>query len=74
MKAVAPALAPGFSYDDLEAVSDGNAASDTFLTIAQGAAADERALRQALLAYCQGDTLAMVALHRALRRRARSLP
>ncbi len=72
MKAVAPALVPGFSYDDLEGISDGNAASDAFLAIAQGAAADETALRRALLAYCERGTLAMVELHRALRRRAGS--
>ncbi len=69
VKAVAPALAPGFSYDDLEGIGDGDAASDAFLTIARAAAGDETALRQALLAYCKRDTLAMVELHRALRRR-----
>jgi len=73
VKAVAPALAPGFSYDHLEGISDGNAASDAFLTIARGAADDETVLRQALLAYCRRDTLAMVELHRALRLRAELL-
>jgi predicted RecB family nuclease len=71
IKSVSPALCPGFSYDDLDGVADGAAASGAFLQLASGAltvlneAAD---LRTQLLAYCKRDTLAMVEVHKALLR------
>ncbi len=73
IKSVAPALCPGFGYDDLVGVADGGAASAAFLQLASGyltvpAAVDH--LRAALLAYCQRDTFAMVEVHRALTRLA----
>jgi len=71
IKSVAPALCPGFSYDDLAGVADGAAASSAFLKLACGALTvrkEEAALRTQLLAYCKRDTLAMVETHRALRR------
>ena len=66
IKSVAPALCPGFSYDDLEGIADGGAASAAFLQLASGhithpGEADQ--LRAALLAYCKRDTLAMVEVH-----------
>jgi hypothetical protein len=73
IKSVAPALCPGFSYDDLDGVADGGAASGAFLQLASGAltAPSEVAdLRTQLLAYCEHDTLAMVEVHRALARLA----
>jgi hypothetical protein len=69
IKSVAPVLCPGFSYDDLEGVADGGAASGAFLQLASGVlsvpseAAD---LRTQLLAYCKRDTLALIEVHRAL--------
>jgi hypothetical protein len=69
IKSVAPALCPGFGYDDLDSVADGAAASAAFVQLASGClAGPEEAgqLRAALLAYCQRDTLAMVEVHRAL--------
>ena len=75
IKAVAPALAPGFGYDDLGDIADGASASAAFLQLASGATTDSEEagqLRAALLAYCERDTLAMVAVHRALRRLASS--
>ncbi len=70
IKAVAPALSPGFSYDDLkQQIADGAAASEAFVQIASGAItdpADVTRLRQALLTYCARDTLAMIEVHRAL--------
>jgi predicted RecB family nuclease len=69
IKSVAPALCPGFGYDDLEDIADGAAASGAFLRLASGCITDpEEAdrLRAALLAYCRRDTLAMVEVHRAL--------
>jgi predicted RecB family nuclease len=62
IKSVAPALCPGFGYDDLEDIADGAAASAAFLQLASGCVTDPEGadwLRAALLAYCQRDTLAM---------------
>lgn len=70
IKAVAPGLAPGFGYDDLGDIADGNTAAATFLQLASGQADDPARLRSALLAYCERDTLAMVLVHRALERLA----
>jgi Domain of unknown function(DUF2779) len=69
LKSVAPALRPGFGYDDLDGVADGLAASSTFHLIASGAITvpdDLANLRAQLLAYCERDTLAMVETHQAL--------
>jgi Domain of unknown function(DUF2779) len=69
IKSVAPALCPGFSYDDLDGVADGAAASGAFLQLASGAltvSTEVTRLRTQLLAYCKRDTLAMVETHRAL--------
>jgi hypothetical protein len=71
IKSVAPALCPGFSYDDLDGIADGAAASDAFLRVASGAPTVPRGvadLRTQLLEYCKRDTLAMVEVHRALLR------
>jgi hypothetical protein len=73
IKSVAPALCPGFGYDDLEGVADGVAASAAFVQLASGSISKEveaERLRAALLAYCQRDTMAMVVVHRALVRLA----
>jgi hypothetical protein len=73
IKSVAPALCPGFGYDDLEGIADGVAASTAFLQLASGLLTipDEVGqLRSSLLAYCRRDTLAMVEVHRALLRLA----
>jgi hypothetical protein len=73
IKSVAPALWPGFGYDDLEGVADGVAASAAFLQLASGTISgrgEVEQLRTALLTYCQRDTMAMVEVHRALARLA----
>ena len=73
LKAVAPALAPGFGYDDLGDVAEGSAAADALLRLALGrvgSVEEENRLRAALLAYCERDTMALVALHRAMCERA----
>jgi hypothetical protein len=75
IKSVAPALCPGFGYDDLDGIADGMAAAGAFLQLASGVLAvpeEVDQLRGALLAYCQRDTLAMVEVHRALAKLARS--
>src|SRR5262249_3522653 len=71
LKAGAPALAPGFGCGDLEAIAGGGAAASAFLQMASGRlgdAGEAARLRRALLRYCERDTLALVELHRALRR------
>ena len=73
IKSVAPALCPGFAYDDLEGIADGATASAAFLQLASGyltVPKEVDQLRSELLAYCQRDTLAMVEVHRALTRLA----
>jgi Domain of unknown function(DUF2779) len=73
LKAVAPALCPDFSYDDLEGIADGAAASAAFLELASRHLTVPEEVdqsRAALLAYCQRDTLALVEVHRALARLA----
>jgi gamma-glutamylcyclotransferase (GGCT)/AIG2-like uncharacterized protein YtfP len=70
LKAVAPALVPGFAYDDLD-VGDGGAASIALAAlILRGEPADEEAraaLRQTLLAYCARDTLGTAGVLASLR-------
>lgn len=76
LKGVAPALAPELRYDDLPGVSDGAAASAALSRLARGAVAGPEAERQraALLAYCERDTLALMAVHRRLREIAAAGP
>ena len=65
LKQVAPVLAPEIAYDDLDGVSDGGEAATALVRLALGtveSADEEAALRRALLAYCQRDTLALVEL------------
>jgi len=69
IKTLAPALAPNFGYADLDEVAAGSTASAVFLRVARGELdpSEEQRLREALLAYCGRDTLALVEVHRALR-------
>lgn len=61
IKAVLPTIAPELAYDGL-AVANGGMAQDAFREILKPATPDDRrqTLRQALLDYCERDTLAMV--------------
>jgi len=73
IKTVAPALSPGFGYDDLDGIADGLAAAAAFSRLASGEISHREEidrLRAALLAYCHRDTLAMVEVHGALQRLA----
>ena len=70
IKTIAPALAPGFGYDDLQGIADGAAASTAFMQLASGSITlptEVAQLRAALLAYCRRDTLALVEVHRVLK-------
>ncbi len=68
IKAVAPALVPDFRWDDLGAISEGSAAAAAWPSLVRGTLGAEEAasLCEALLAYCERDTLALVEVHRAL--------
>jgi len=69
IKNVGPVLAPDITYDDLELVANGGDASALFAQLAAGnisGDANVKKLRQALLNYCERDTLAMVRVHEAL--------
>lgn len=68
IKTAAPALCPDVTYDDLQEIADGGAASTAFWSMASGrtdAETSER-LRRSLREYCHRDTWAMVRLHQAL--------
>ena len=67
LKSVLPALVPGKDYADLD-IRDGGAAARAFMAMrAPGVPTEERArIRNALLAYCEQDTKAMVEIVRAL--------
>jgi hypothetical protein len=60
LKAILPALAPGFGYADME-VSHGGEAGLAWDQMIRGdlAGEDRRRLQAALLAYCRQDTMAM---------------
>ena len=68
LKAVLPALVPDLTYEDLE-VREGSVASLHYAKMIEpGVSEAERAeLRQALLAYCERDTMAMARVLEALR-------
>ena len=67
LKSVLPVLVPGLSYADLE-ISDGMAASMFYprMTAADTPGPEKAEIRDALLAYCQRDTEAMVRVYDAL--------
>ncbi len=65
IKAVLPAIAPDFTYENLE-IQDGGSASSLFhQSIENGNFTDEN-LRENLLKYCERDTLAMVIIYQFL--------
>ncbi len=69
LKAVAPALVPGFGYGDLDGIHDG---ADATVQLGRLCARDydgatEASVRAALRAYCARDTEALVRVHAALR-------
>ncbi len=68
MKAVAPALAPEVTYDDLDVADGGAAAAAYYRFVADRTQPSETrdGLRQSLLDYCQRDTLALARVHQWL--------
>jgi predicted RecB family nuclease len=73
IKATLPAVLPSLGYGDLE-IQEGGMASLQFYKMIFEATdpAEKERIRQALLKYCERDTLAMVELRRALLRKART--
>jgi len=66
IKCVLPAIAPEFSYKDLE-ISNGGLASNTFLSmILNKFEGDEATTRLNLIAYCERDTEGMVIIWKHL--------
>lgn len=65
IKSVLPAIAPEFSYKELE-ISDGGLASNTFLALIEGNIEFTPAIKNNLLKYCERDTEGMVVLWREL--------
>ncbi len=77
IKSVLPTIAPELDYQNLEEIREGGAASAAYLELIAGETAAEhrQTLRQALLQYCERDTLAMLEVARFLqhgKRRKRS--
>jgi predicted RecB family nuclease len=69
LKSVAPALAPGISYDGLEVAGGGEASQMLYDLLLRGDGlkeAQKRRMRRELLRYCRMDTEALVGVHRAL--------
>ncbi|MGJ4733689.1 DUF2779 domain-containing protein [Leptospira levettii] len=66
IKSVLPALAPEFSYNDLE-ISNGGDASNTFIAMMEGSLNGKvDSKRKDLLKYCERDTLGMVIIWQKL--------
>ena len=66
IKSVLPAIAPEFSYSDLE-IGNGGLASNTFLAMIQNTfEGDQPLTTKNLLAYCERDTEGMVIIYRHL--------
>jgi hypothetical protein len=68
IKSVAPALCPDITYDYLDEIAGGAAASTAFWQMASGRVDEKTSarLRRSLLAYCHRDTWALVRMHQAL--------
>lgn len=71
IKSVLPAMVPSLAYDDLAIKEGGHAASQYYRMVFVETDWVERAsIEEALLRYCERDTLAMVELRRALQEKA----
>ncbi|MBM4127390.1 MAG: DUF2779 domain-containing protein [Nitrospira sp.] len=74
MKSVLPALVPSLAYDDLRIREGGQAAAEYYRMVFLEMDWIKRAeIRDALLRYCERDTLAMVELRRVLGEKAGGL-
>nr|MBI3614218.1 DUF2779 domain-containing protein [Nitrospirota bacterium] len=71
IKSVLPALVPALSYEDLE-IREGGTAARAYqqMVFEETDWVEKERLREALLQYCERDTLAMLAVRKALAARA----
>ena len=73
LKEVLPALVPSLRYDDLSIKEGGHAASEYYkMVFVETDWIEQARIHDALLAYCERDTLAMVELRRVLGEKAAS--
>jgi CRISPR/Cas system-associated exonuclease Cas4 (RecB family) len=71
MKSVLPAVVPSLAYDDLRIREGGQAAAEYYrMVFVETDWIERAAIREALLRYCERDTLALVELRRVLREKA----
>ncbi|OGW50555.1 MAG: hypothetical protein A2V62_05670 [Nitrospirae bacterium RBG_19FT_COMBO_58_9] len=71
IKSVLPAMVPSLAYDDLAIKEGGHAASQYYrMVFVETDWIERAAIEEALLRYCERDTLAMVELRRALKGKA----
>ena len=71
IKSVLPAVLPSLGYDDLAIQEGGQAAAEYYrMVFVETDWVERDSIREALLRYCERDTLAMVELRRALREKA----
>jgi predicted RecB family nuclease len=71
IKAVLPAVAPSLAYDDLRIQAGGQAAAEYYrMVFVETDWIERAAIREALLRYCERDTLALVELRKVLRGKA----
>lgn len=68
IKSVLPAIAPHFTYGNLE-IQDGGSASSMFHQSIESGKFIDANLRKNLLKYCERDTLAMVIIYQFLKKR-----
>ena len=71
IKSVLPAVVPSLGYGDLTIQEGGQAAAEYYrMVFLESDWVERDSIREALLRYCERDTLAMVELRRALREKA----
>ena len=71
IKSVLPAVVPALGYDDLAIQEGGQAAAEYYrMVFLESDWVERDSIREALLRYCERDTLAMVELRRALKEKA----
>ncbi len=73
IKSVLPAVVPSLGYEDLAIRDGGHAAGEYYrMVFVETDWVEQAAIKEALLRYCERDTLAMVELRRALKQKAAS--
>ena len=72
IKSVLPAVVPSLGYDDLAIQEGGQAAAEYYrMVFLESDWVERDSIREALLRYCERDTLAMVELRRVLREKTK---